>query len=270
MSMRLTLLTLFWLICPLLIAEETGSTVPPAFEQPGAGRTTTQPTQESEPTANTDLTETYDAFDLDVTAPKIVQVQVDYIQITQKQATELLLKEQPKSFNATALRMKLQDMADKEQAKVLHTQMVVGRSGEKATRESIAEIIYPTEYASPNTEKEPTAIMATTFDVRNTGSNLEIEPVLGENSKMVDIRFVPELIWHNGNTVWQEIKNASGQTTRIQMPDFYTIRLNTAVTCISGQYSLVSTLNPSNSQGKIDIDQCILVFLKCDVLPVVP
>jgi Flp pilus assembly secretin CpaC len=84
------------------------------------------------------------------------------------------------------------------------------------------------------------------------------------------LRLLSELTWHTGNTTWQEGKNMHGNTIKIAMPDFYTMSTNTNVTCISGQYLMVAALSPKNAEGKLDPERKVMVFVKCDVLPVVP
>jgi hypothetical protein len=47
------------------------------------------------------------------------------------------------------------------------------------------------------------------------------------------------------------------------MPDFNAVRLNTSVTCISGQYSLAGVLSPKNDKGEVDMTRKLMVFVKC-------
>jgi len=114
----------------------------------------------------------------------------------------------------------------------------------------------------------PTICDPTAFETRNVGSTLEIEPTLGEDGKTIDLRLNPELIWSTGDNVWQEGKDSLGNTFKKSVPNFYVIRLHTALTCISGQYAFVSALSPKNSKGDTDMTRMVMVFVKCDVLTV--
>jgi len=206
--------------------------------------------------------------------PRQVRVQVEFIELSHEALTKLLFTATPQSADATPLRKQLQEMVAKNDAKVLDTQMLVVRSGQKATTESIHEFIYPTEYEPPGLpcggkDKDkglPSSSMPTAFETRNLGCTLEIEPTVGEDHKVIDLRLVPELVWHTGDTVWGEGKDALGMPFKISMPDIYTMRLNTAIVCITGQYMLVGAVSPKDAKGEVDLTRKVMVFVKCDVL----
>lgn len=222
-----------------------------------------------------------DPFDPDTKAPKMIQVQVEYIELSHELLTKLLFLAEPKSTDAMPLRRQLHELVAKNEAKVLETQIVVCKSGQKATTESLHEFIYPTEYESASRSKpdeKPKALPATSFpynpatptafDTRNVGSNLEVESTLSEDSKTIDVRITPEILWHTGDTTWQETKDALGNVSKVKMPDFYVIRTSTAVTCIGGQYMLISVQSPKDAQGDADMTRKVVVLMKCDVLSV--
>ena len=222
-----------------------------------------------------------DPFDPDAKAPKVIQVQVEYIELSHELLTQLLFLAEPKSADATRLRKQLQGLVAKGEAKVLETQIVVCKSGQKATTESLHEFIYPTEYEPPSGSKpdeKPKALPLTSFpynpatptafDTRNVGSNLEVEPTLSEDCNIIDVRIVPEILWHTGETIWQETKDTLGNVSTVKMPDFYVIRASTAVTTISGQYMLISVQSPKDAQGDADMTRKVVVLVKCDVLSV--
>jgi Flp pilus assembly secretin CpaC len=209
--------------------------------------------------------------------PQMVRIQVEFIEIPQEKMTELLSGPQ-KSGNDTELRAKLQGLLKAGEAAMLETQMVTARSGQKASSESIHEYIYPTEYEPPapprkDGEEDRPAVfpmnpaIPTAFETRNVGSTLEVEPTIDTTGKMIDLRFLPELVYHTGNETWTEVTEGEN-TYRIQMPNFYTIRFNTSVTLISGQPSMVAAASPKNDQGDADFSKKILVFVRADVLTV--
>ena len=250
--------------CGLAVLAQNQQPVPSPFEK-SAGA--------SDSPADTD------PFDPDVSAPKLVQVQVEYLELSHEALTKLLFLATPQSADATALRKQLQEMVATNDAKVLETQLLVAKSGQKATTESLHEFIYPTEYTPPTlpgtfgsepAEKKelPSSSMPTAFETRNLGGTLEIEPTLGDDGKIIDLRFVPELVWHTGDTVWHEGEDVSGNPFKVSMPDIYTMRVNTAITCIKGQYMLVSVQSPKDAKGEPDMTRKVMVFVKCDVLSV--
>ena len=238
------------------------------------------PTFKKEPSSNGSGA-TLDSFDPDALAPKVIQVQLEYIELSHELLTKLLFLAEPKSADATPLRKKLQELVIKNEANVLETQILVCKSGQKATTESLHEFIYPTEFNPPFKAKEEDKIKAmpavsfpfnpatpTAFDTRNMGSTFEVEPTLSADNRIVDVRIVPELLWHTGDTNWQETKDALGNASVVRMPDFYVIRANTAVTCIGGQYTLISVNSPKDSKGDPDMTRKVVVLMKCDVLSV--
>ena len=244
-----------------------GQGAPPAFEK-----------AESAPE------EAHDPFDPMVHAPRLIRVQVEHIELSHKELTRLMMEEKAETADAKALRMKVQELVEKDEAKVIDTQIVLGRSGQKQTTESRQEFIYPTEYTPEAIEKkiEESIKQAmassfpfnpatpTAFETRNLGCNLESEPTLGTDDRTIDLRIESELKWHTGNTVWSEIKDSAGSIHRIAMPDFYVMTTKTSITSLSGQYALVGAPSPKNAEGKLDTERKVMVFVKCDVLSVVP
>jgi len=244
------------------LAEE----VPPAFETAGGNQS---------PAA-----EEYDPFDPLTEAPNLIRVQVEYVEMSHTDLTRLLMEDKPESADATALRRKVQAMVEKDEAQVIDTQVVLGRSGHKSTSESRKESIYPTEYEPPGSEKlkeemaknglphNPAIPVA--FETRNLGSSLESEPTLAVDDKTIDLRILSELVWHTGNTIWHESKDTSGNVFKTAMPEFYVMKINTSITCMSGQYVLAGVLSPKSAEGTPDRDRKVMVFVKCKVLPVMP
>lgn len=249
----------------LAVFPANGQDAPPAFEKG----------------ENTEGEAEYDPFDPMIDAPKMIRVQVEHIELSHKDLTRLMMEDSAVTADAKALRMKVQELVEKDGAKVIDTQIVLGRSGQKQTSESRQEFIYPAEYEPPGSEDiaEKLAKLGalpfnlaspTAFETRNLGSSLESEPTLGSDDKIIDLRLLTELEWHTGNTVWNEVKDTQGNAYKVTMPDFYSLITTTHITCISGQYVLVGALSPKNSEGKLDADRKVMVFLKCDVLAAIP
>lgn len=213
--------------------------------------------------------------------PKVIQVQVEYIEVPQTTVLELMYGEK-KSANDSELRAKLQELLKSGQATMMESQMVVSRSGEKATTESIREYIYPTEYEPaevPNkvdtNGKETgegvrnlaTPPTPTAFETRNLGATLEVEPTLSEDGMIIDLRFAPELVWHIKNEIWAEWKDERGGAD-VKMPVMYTMRVNTGLTLTTGRYHLACTLSPKDKDGFPDPTRKVMMFVKADVMTV--
>lgn len=211
--------------------------------------------------------------------PKQSRVQVEFIDMSHEQFTELMFSDKP-AANDTELRKQVAQLIKDGKATIMETMLCVARGGQKATSESIEEFIYPTEYEpasiaaeAPAKEKEPAATShdsavgptPTAFSTRNLGSTLEIEANLSEDGRIIDLRLAPEIVYHVGNEIWAEWKGEHGNSP-IQMPTFYTLRFNTAVTLAAGQPMMVAALSPKNQAGATDSSRKLMVFVKADVL----
>lgn len=214
------------------------------------------------------------------TLPKMIRVQVEFIEVSHPQYTELMATPR-KTTNDTDLRARLTALAKEGKATVVETLMATGKSGQKATSESIEEIIYATEYeppelprsfTGPRPKSEPNSDVASgpipsAWDTRNTGGTLEIEPNIDEDTHFIDIRLVPEIVYHVGNRVWMEWQDAHGKAN-IEMPDFYTVRMNTSLTVVDGQPFLAAALSPKNDKGVCDPTRKLMVFVRADIVTV--
>lgn len=237
---------------------------PPAFEKSSA------PTPE-------EATES-EMFDDETGQPKLVRIQVEFVELSHEAVTKLLFLSKPKSSDATELRTQVQEMVAKNEAKVIETQMITAKSGQKAVTEAVHEFIYPTEYEqanlpsdskdTPQKSKGVATPLPTAFETRNLGSTLEVEPTIGADDRTIDLRFVPEVVYHTGDTIWQEGKDAAGSSYKVMMPDIYAIRINTALTLITGKYTLAGLVSPKDAKGDTDMTRKVMVFVKCDVLTV--
>lgn len=196
----------------------------------------------------------------------------------------------------SALYVELTARVEKGQAKQEAFAVVRARSGEKALLESISETIYPTEYdhgngptvqqapqvdqfkdggidpASVPPAPGPTAtagyvapVLPISFETRNTGTTIEVEPTITKNNQFVDLRISPDLV-----TLVDRVKWGQG-VSETELPIFESQRLATATTLIPGQPQLIGT--PSKPPvSKVDADSANRVwfaFVTADVISVV-
>lgn len=218
---------------------------------------------------------------------KQIRVQVEFIDVSHEQFTELMFGPKPPA-NDGELRKQVAQLVKDGKGTIIETLLCTALNGQKATSESIEEFIYPTEYepatlpekiegkaaetagtTEGNRPDPSTGPLPTAFDTRNVGSTLEIEPSLRDDLKTIDLRFVPEIVYHVGNEVWAEWKGEHGNSP-VQMPTFYAIRTNTSVTLESGHYMLTAALSPKNKEGKPDFTRKLMVFVRADVITTGP
>lgn len=222
------------------------------------------------------------AFDESLT--KNIQCQVECIEVSQEEMTKLLFQRNQSLADVTKLRKELQEMVAQKKARVVDTMMVITKSGQKATTESVQEFSYPTEPEPPSVPQSvslpdkpttPADVSAmqwmrsppvpTAFEPRNLGGTLEVEPTLRNSPREIDLRLSWEIVDHEGEKTWMEYKDSMNNTYKIETPKFYVKRISTSFTTINAGYTLVATVNPQNQKGVRDAERNWLVFAKCEV-----
>ena len=195
-------------------------------------------------------------------------------------------------FSDGQVQLMMRGLAQKKGADLMTAPSVTAKSGQKATIEIVREFIYPTEYEPPQLPNSTggnggfggllglggggggggsfpvTPATPTAFSTRNTGVTLEIEPTIGENDFVIDLRFVPEIVEFEGfinygSPIQSSSTDALGNPVtnvitenRIEMPVFSARRVNTALTIYDGYTVAVGGLiseNVQNVEDKIPI-----------------
>ncbi len=189
-------------------------------------------------------------------------------------------------FSDGQVQLIMRGLAQKKGTDLMTAPSVTARSGQKATIEIIREFIYPTEYEPPELPNSVgqtsgggfgggllgggggsfpvTPATPTSFETRNTGVTLEIEPTIGENDFVIDLRFVPEIVEFEGfinygSPIQSPSTDALGNPVtsvitenRIEMPVFSTRRVNTALTIYDGYTVAVGGLMREDVQNVED------------------
>lgn len=223
--------------------------------------------------------------DPEVNEAPIIQVRVEFVEMSHKKLTELLFLDDEQTSDATAMRNTVAELVKSGEANVLETMMASARDSQKASSESTNEYIYPTEYEPAEIPTEvdlpdkqggvtaddikalsmmATPATPTAFETRDLGSTMEIWPTR-VSEKKISLIFAPEIVWHTGNTVWTERKDGLGNVSKIEMPQFYKLSFNTALTFVDGQYNLVAVLSPKDQNGITDFTRKVMVFVRCDI-----
>ncbi len=197
-------------------------------------------------------------------------------------------------FSEGQLQMMMRGLSQKKGADLMTAPSVTAKSGMKATIEIIREFIYPTEYEPPEIPDSfggsstltsglgglgglgglvggsssgsfpVTPATPTAFETRNTGVTLEIEPTIGENDFVIELRFVPEIVEFEGfinygSPIQTSGSNLLGEPTisvitenRIEMPVFSVRRVNTTLTIYDGYTVAVGGLMREDVQNVED------------------
>jgi len=203
-------------------------------------------------------------------APRHARVSVQYIEVPHAVLTELLGGE---VTSGPALHAKAMEFSKTGEAMILETSVVVCRSGFKASAESVLEEIFPTEYQPPslpcsfgNTYAvNPVMRYISAFETRNTGMTLQIELTVGDNPKIIDLRFDPEFVRRLRLETFLEHKDQWGDASR-RMPVYE--KWGTAASLIlpSGKFELASVTTPKAQQPAPAPSRRILLFVRIDVI----
>jgi len=150
--------------------------------------------------------------------------------------------------------------------------MTIARSGQNAKIEIVREFIYPIEYDPPEIPNSVgdsdglasfpvTPATPTTFETRNVGFTLVVEPVISEDNRTVELNLVPESVVFDGfidygSNMFRPIPNRPNSTggfeadeieNDILMPIFRTNRVTTSVTVWDGQTIVIAGLASEES-----------------------
>ncbi len=194
-------------------------------------------------------------------------------------------------FSEGQVQMIMRGLSQKKGADIMTAPSIMAKSGQKATIEIIREFIYPTEYEPPELPQQVgggfgggggiggiggggaqsfpvTPATPTAFEPRNTGVTLEIEPTLGNNDSVIDLRFAPEIVEFEGfinygSPIQSPSSDFLGNPTtvtitenRIEMPVFSVRRVSTALSIYDGHTVAVGGLmreDVQNVEDKIPI-----------------
>ena len=177
-------------------------------------------------------------------------------------------------FSDPQFQIVLRALSQKKGVDLLTAPSIVTRSGQRAKIEIIREFPYPTDFDPPQIPQNfgstglnggnnnnnnggvtntalssfpVTPTTPTTFEFRNTGVSMEVDPVIGEDGYTIDLNLAPEVVEFEGfinygSPISSGAINALGIPTtivltenRIEQPVFATRKLNTAVTIWDGQ-----------------------------------
>ncbi len=168
-------------------------------------------------------------------------------------------------FSDGQVQMIMRGLAQKKGSDLMTAPSVTARSGQKALIEVIREFIYPTEYEPPEMPQNigggggnnnngggapanipVTPATPTSWETKNTGVTLEIEPTIGENDFVIDVRFLPQIVEFEGfinfgSPVLAPSVDADGNPltlvvteNRIEMPVFSKRSVDTSLAIYDG------------------------------------
>jgi hypothetical protein len=203
--------------------------------------------------------------------PAQVRVCVQYIEVSHPALTELLGGGET---GGHAIHAQARALAEKGDAKILETAMVVCRSGWKASTQSVLEETYPSEYYPDGLDSMGLAEIPYTdsssrsfpsFEVKETGIRLEAEVTIGERSNLIDVRFIPEFVRRLRLDTWFEHKDQWGDST-MRWPVYEKWSTSAILSLQSGKFELASVINPKDQDPPPAVSRRILLFVRADIL----
>lgn len=201
-------------------------------------------------------------------APKNVSICYETFSLPLAMAAKLQREQLPDS----ELYTRILAAVEKQTARQETFTVIRGKSGNKASAESISEQMYPTEFEPPELpsmigvsvlpsdpktvpsspqdleklkgaadinsfEGVKTPATPTAFDTRNVGVTCEIEAILGETDKYMDLRIAPAHVALVGQSI------AGQGLAKTEMPVFENQSLSTAAVLQINQPFLLGTIN---------------------------
>lgn len=182
-----------------------------------------------------------------------------------------VMREEVKSMTArgdhTAALNHLSAMADQGKAKRISSGSIQTRSGQRVKISTATGHHFSTGYTI-----EENGSYKTDLDRFDVGTILELDPVLGEDHDTIDVNFALTHDFANPTERWaRSSARIANQAVESQVTDFHNVKLNSAITMLSGQARLLGIWKPEttgNAAPQADLLQA--AFLSIDATQVSP
>jgi hypothetical protein len=201
--------------------------------------------------------------------PKQIGILLEWIELDAREANKLVRKHAGRR-GAAAMREEVEAMIDAETAVLFDTNYLVTRSGQRAKTESVNEIISPSEYdpseipatlTLTDASVRATGANPTAFKMRPAGGTLEVDPVIGVYGSQIELNIAPEWVsFVRRNYVTAE-DSPNLELKDIWLPEFYSMKVSTAVTLRSGVPELIAVMKPEK-----DGNRRMLLFVQADTM----
>ena len=176
------------------------------------------------------------------------------------------------AFTDPQFQVVMRGLAQSKGADMVTRPSIVTRSGQRASIDITRDFPYPTEYDPPEIPQDGGAIGGfgvgdgappsfpvtpahpTSFEVRNVGTRLEVEPIVGQDNYTVELNLAPEFsqfegfinygtpILTNGTNLLGEFQSVPLSENKILQPVFRTLRENTSVVVWDGATVVIGGL----------------------------
>jgi hypothetical protein len=200
--------------------------------------------------------------------PKNIRTSFQWIEVSHPQLTQLMRGEKKSGITLHAAVM---NCVKESKAKIVDTEILVTKIGQKSKIESIREEIYPTEYSPPGSISgshprfAPDIRGIVAFETRNAGVSIEAKPYLAKNEKFIDLTFAVDVVDAGSLATIMEHKDQWGDAS-IRMPFYDRQIVSTSLILASGKFELVNVFSPRSTPAIPSVAKRILLFVRADVL----
>jgi hypothetical protein len=174
---------------------------------------------------------------------------------------------------------KVLELLQSKKARLISWPTIRTKTGNRAVSENITEVRYAIEFdtnnnpagaaaagdeakkadaaaaaAAPPGPQAPPAVgvMPTTFETRNAGITLEIEPVIMDNGKVIDMQYSAQhvqLLGWDPTTVHEKDQ----VTVRIPQPRFHTNKVSSNSSLNAGQHALIGIFRSGDAKDETEL-----------------
>lgn len=169
--------------------------------------------------------------------PSQVEIDVSFVAFEMPMIEEVARK----SDRAAPSGDELKALWREGKGRLLATGKTVTRSGVNAQVKGVEEVRYPTEFLPPdgtNAVTNPTGLVPTSFETRETGLIVNVTPTVGEDGRTIDLTLVPELCEAGEpDQIGVTIVDPGNKTRELQVrqPRFHSRNVTTSVVLHDGQ-----------------------------------
>ena len=143
------------------------------------------------------------------------------------------------------------------QGTLLHVLKLTTRSGVNAQVQSVSEVIYPTEFRTPDTTNSADSTTSPlpvpdVFDTREVGAILNVTPIVGPDNRTIDVVMAPEITappeWHMLTVTGTD---ADGRKLLLEVPQpvFHSRNITTSIVLQDGETAVLGGMN--SPQGDV-------------------
>ena len=194
-----------------------------------------------------------------------VRLEMLMVELPQDKALALLpdLNDDTKIEAACA---RIMEAIGRKEATLIGYPVIHSLSGDKATAETIDEIVYPTQFQPPQTPQNITitssdsaltplniSVCPTGFEKRNAGVTVEYEAVVKPGGKWINVNIQPQHVLFQGYE-WFEAAKTMTTSSSIPQPRFFTPKVSTSLLVRNGQRVLFGVHQLKQPEGRIELD----------------